>query len=544
MRVVASKNVGTSHPGHHAEADAKKTKGDVSMRPTKCIAATVLLATLTLPVGLAAKSKEKHKPHHHHYKLIDLRTFGGPQSWVMGGFEGSAATLSNAGTVAGTANTPDSNPNYNYGCQPANTFASFTCNVFGTPDPFVEHAFQFKNGVLVDLGVLPGGYNSYVQWVSTNGLIAGDSENGLIDPLAGVPEARGVLWQNGEPPIDLGTFGGGQSAAFAVNGRGQVVGFASNTIADPFDGFGTQIRAYLWQNGVKQDLGTLGTGTDAMATLVNEHGQVAGVSFTSTAINPRTGSPNIDPFFWENGKIQDIGTFGGGIGAPFQINNRGQVVGQEDLPPGGTGQAQAFLWKNGVLTHLGTLPGGISSRALWINDAGEIVGFSGIQNDQFLHAVLWNPEIVDLGTLDGDPCSWAQSINLSGQIVGGTLDCSTGVSLHAFLWENGGPMVDLNTLIPPGSNLQLNQVGSINDRGEITGEAITSNGDNHGFLLIPCDDKHAGVEGCDYSLVDTPVAVHQASSVVRNLSSHPLPQSLMRRMNRYHFPGLAFGPRN
>jgi probable HAF family extracellular repeat protein len=513
------------------------------MRSTKRIAAMALLAALAFPAGLVAKSKQNHKPQHHHYKLIDLRTFGGPQSWVMGGFEGSAATLSNAGTVAGTANTPDSNPNYNYGCQPANTFASFTCNVFGTPDPFVEHAFQFKNGVLVDLGVLPGGYNSYVQWVSTNGLIAGDSENGLIDPLAGVPEARGALWQNGEPPIDLGTFGGGQSAAFAVNGRGQVVGFASNTIADPFDGFGTQIRAYLWQNGVKQDLGTLGTGTDAMATLVNEHGQVAGVSFTSTDINPRTGSPNIDPFFWENGKIQDIGTFGGGIGAPLQINNRGQVVGQEDLPPGGTGKAQAFLWRNGVLTHLGTLPGGISSRAHWINDAGEIVGFSGIQNDQFLHAVLWNPEIVDLGTVDGDPCSLALSINSSGQIVGGTLDCSTGVSLHAFLWENGGPMVDLNTLIPPGSNLQLNQAVSINDRGEITGEAITSNGDNHGFLLIPCDDKHAGVEGCDYSMVEAR-AVASVPPAVRAVSEHAPTVSMWQRNTRFHFPRPVIGQRN
>jgi probable HAF family extracellular repeat protein len=513
------------------------------MRPTKCIAATALLATLTLPVGLAAKSKEKHKPQHHHYKLIDLRTFGGPQSWVMGGFEGSAATLSNAGTVADTANTPDSNPNYNYGCQPANTFASFTCNVFGTPDPFVEHAFQFKNGVLVDLGVLPGGYNSYVQWVSTNGLIAGDSENGLIDPLAGVPEARGALWQNGEPPIDLGTFGGGQSAALAVNGRGQVVGFASNTIADPFDGFGTQIRAYLWQNGVKQDLGTLGTGTDAMATLVNEHGQVAGVSFTSTAINPRTGSPNIDPFFWENGKIQDIGTFGGGIGAPFQINNRGQVVGQEDLPPGCTGKAQAFLWKNGVLTHLGTLPGGISSSAHWINDAGEIVGFSGIQNDQFLHAVLWNPEIVDLGTVDGDPCSLAQSINSSGQIVGGTLDCSTGVSLHAFLWENGGPAVDLNTLIPPSSGLQLTQAVSINDRGEITGQGVTPAGDNHAFLLIPCGESRGDDQGCEQQS-EGAVAVPQAHLAVRESSGQKLSTPLLRRTYPHSILGHEPGQRN
>ena len=43
---------------------------------------------------------------------------------------------------------------------------------------------------------------------------------------------------------------------------------------------------------------------------------------------------------------------------------------------------------------------------------------------------------------------------------------------RAFLWENGGPMVDLNTLIPPNSGLTLVQAFSINDRGEIAGIGV------------------------------------------------------------------------
>ena len=39
---------------------------------------------------------------------------------------------------------------------------------------------------------------------------------------------------------------------------------------------------------------------------------------------------------------------------------------------------------------------------------------------------------------------------------------------HAFIWENGGPMVDLNTLIPANSGLELEEAFNINDRGEIT----------------------------------------------------------------------------
>jgi probable HAF family extracellular repeat protein len=96
------------------------------------------------------------------------------------------------------------------------------------------------------------------------------------------------------------------------------------------------------------------------------------------------------------------------------------------------------------------------------------------------------------------PQSNAQWINSSEQIVG--FAASFDYSVHvAFLWENGGPMVDLNTLVPPGSNLLLGQALHINDRGEIVGDGVLPNGDHHAFVLIPCDEHHPGLDGCDYS---------------------------------------------
>jgi hypothetical protein len=86
-------------------------------------------------------------------------------------------------------------------------------------------------------------------------------------------------------------------------------------------------------------------------------------------------------------------------------------------------------------------------------------------------------------------------------------------------------MVDLNTLIPPGSAMQLATALNINDLGEIAGAGILPNGDTHPFLLIPCDENHPGVEGCDYDMVEASTAGPRIPAF-GNESSRTLPHSL------------------
>ena len=92
--------------------------------------------------------------------------------------------------------------------------------------------------------------------------------------------------------------------------------------------------------------------------------------------------------------------------------------------------------------------------------------------------------MTDLGTADGDPCSYAVGINSKGQVVGSSTDCKNYV--HASLWEDGGPMVDLNRLITSNSGVQLTLALYVNESGEIAAHGTLPNGDQHAFLLIPC----------------------------------------------------------
>ena len=81
-------------------------------------------------------------------------------------------------------------------------------------------------------------------------------------------------------------------------------------------------------------------------------------------------------------------------------------------------------------------------------------------------------------------------------------------------------MIDLNVFVPPGTDLTLVGVEKINERGELFGPGILSNGDSRAFLLIPCDENHPGIEGCDYGPME--VSTVDASHVTETASQKRL----------------------
>jgi len=517
----------------------RKTTGGIVKLSKWIFVVEVPLFALALLLGVTAQDNPtNHNAKHHHYKLVVIGTFGGPTSNYWDGIN-NISVLNRRASTTGGADTLTADP--------------FSSNYWWS-NGLIQHAFLWRNGSLMDLGALPGTVNSMSSWISSNGLVAGFSENGQIDPvIPDFPEIHAVLWNRGKA-TDLGTLEGGyESEANSVNSRGQVVGAATNLVPDTNSmiqanfilwnlDYGYQSRAFIWdeKKGMR-DLGTLHNGTDAEATLINQRGQVVGHSYTSSDPGACASSGyalTTGSFIWdEEHGMKNIGGFGGTCTLAQDLNNQGQVVGGYTLR--GDKLLRPFFWSRATgIKSLRTL-GGEFGNALAINENGDAAGNAYLKKDTTFHATLWrhSGQVTDLGTVGDDPCSFAYALNDESQVVGlsSPSDCVYFDVSHPFLWEHGS-MVDLNNLISDNSPLQLVYAFTINHRGEIAGNGLDANSNLRAFLLIPCDDGHPGIEGCDYRLVD-------ASAASRNPAPRYPPKGTLqtppsRRTNRYHVPGF------
>jgi probable HAF family extracellular repeat protein len=504
-------------------------------RKLMCVAAVMFAV---VPISLQLAAQEEHldgKHRHHHYKLIDIGTFGGPGGGIS---NPSSPSLNSKGMLVGVSDTSLPDP--------------FAPDCF--TDCFVNLGFLVRDDVVTPLSPLPTGIglSSFAVAINDRGQVVGQAQNGAVDPLTGWPESHAVLWERGRI-LDLRTLGGTQSIANSINNSGQVAGAALTAVSDPFANSPvssvcflcapgatfasstiffpgtTETHAFVWQNGELRDLQTLG-GPDSNAWFINDRGEVAGWSFTSFVANPSSGVPTVDPFFWspEDGKMIDLGSLGGTYGSTYWLNNRGQVVGASNLA--GDTTEHPFIWSKWKgIQDLGTL-GGTFGHPDSINDAGEVVGFSFLQGDTVGHGFLWrNGAMTDLGTVGTDPDSEGVSINSRGQVAGTSFILGVA-DLHGFLWENGGPLVDLNTLVLPGTSMTVTSALLINERGDIGCLGLDpSDTITHACLLIPCDQDHPGIDGCDYSMVDATTAAQvrgpqaaQSSSVANENRDRPV----------------------
>ena len=229
------------------------------------------------------------------------------------------------------------------------------------PGGLSSHAFFFSGGVMHDLGTLPGGTMSAAYGITDAGRIAGVSDQAEN-------EFHAVVWAHGSIR-DLNPRGYSESWAFGISG-GAIVGRALTANA-PFE-----FKAFQIRHGF-HTLGTLG-GANAEADAVNGHDQIVG--WSERRRGPRHA------FLWQNGVMHDLGSLGGESFATA-ISGPGVIVGWSQTHAG----TQASVWyPNGHLRNLNALipsgSGWMLQQAFGVNAGGQITGY-GIHNGR-THAFL------------------------------------------------------------------------------------------------------------------------------------------------------------
>jgi probable HAF family extracellular repeat protein len=299
----------------------------------------------------------------------------------------------------------------------------------------------WDQGTVRDLGRLPFPLDvSAVAYdINDVGAVAGTSYGTpYLDGRRIVTPSHAFVWQRGRM-TDLGTLGGDNSAALAINERGQVTGWSETGEVGPGPkGPVPVVHPFVWDHGVMSDLGTLGA-TFSQGTDINNSGQVVGAS---------SSAESCCSFLWQHDSMTPFSGLNPGDQTEAQaINDREDVVGSDDsVSPG----PRPVLWQRGTaidLTTAGPCPGFVGFAGVDINNRGDIVGNGpelrdvGQYRGNYQTAQICRDGghsfLPAVGPLSGD--NIAVRMNLRDEVVGVadllTSDGSAFLAEHAAWWR-------------------------------------------------------------------------------------------------------------
>ncbi len=252
--------------------------------------------------------------------------------------------------------------------------------------------------------------------------------------------------------IRISTLGGDKAyhGAGGLNNIGQAVGSAQTPSGES--------HAFVVRDRKVEDLGTLG-GHNSTARAINSKGQIVGGAGTLSGTHA---------FLFENGKMTDMGTLTGFTSSiATSINSSGEIVGRAFTPTQDAYYAwptKPFYFYKGRMNPLALPTAFIRAQPAAINDHGVVVGW-GVDRKQNTLACYWiNGKAINLGEQLKKKMSSATAVNNLGQIVGTAGDSER--DMRAFVYYNG----KIRWLVPLPYHTR-NRAAAILDDGTVFGEA-------------------------------------------------------------------------
>lgn len=248
-------------------------------------------------------------------KLCAARS-GPIQLPTLGGNNSTLGNINSKGEIAGATENSTRDPD----CPTAVTVA-------GTGPQYFDYeavVWGPTPGTIRELKPLPGDTVGMSLWINDNSQAVGASgtcANTVLPPLSFGQHA--VLWDADGTAHDLGNLGSKViNMALSINNQGQVTGVSAvNDQAMPSNG----THAFLWTSAAGiQDLGTLPGDAATVGSMINDAGDVVGPSFDPSG-NPRA-------YLWRNGVMNDLNNLVAGNSPLYllfstAINSYGEISG-------------------------------------------------------------------------------------------------------------------------------------------------------------------------------------------------------------------------
>lgn len=298
-----------------------------------------------------------------------------------------------------------------------------------------------------DIGTL-GGANSRAYAINEQGWVVGEAETKEGNLHA-------FLWTPEDGMRDLGTHGGELSRAYAINDRGQVAGEAEDSEE--------RLRPFRWSVGQGLEELPLPDGF--------REGFVYGLNNFGVLVGGGEGEEGTRALAWTvDGVSVPEALRGHGASLARAVNDMGEIAGQVEPKPEDDYISRAFIINaDGAISINTSESSDWSSAALALSADGTAVGYAERKNAT--HAVRFSKAATaeDMDTL-ANVYSVAHAMNKDGVAVG------LFVSSHedddrAFVAREGG-MADLNELVETDKPWLIVEARGINSKGAIVGYAL------------------------------------------------------------------------